>query len=126
MSERWDELYKEVEEMRFTISKISRIIFDVDRMPFSNIVGAVEQLKAENDEFHAAQIASASWGLPEAEQNSIPLTWTLFDQELRDMGRRVEERVRLLEHCLSMRFQGIEKNHADIARRVEDLERSRM
>ena len=60
-NERWDNLYKEVEEMRYTISRISHIVFDMDKVPFSSIIRAVEQMKAEIIGFNVARTAGPAW-----------------------------------------------------------------
>jgi len=116
----WNELYRNVEKQRWAISRISHILFDVDRMPLANIIGAVEQLKAENDEFHASQMASAIWSAKSYYPNKS-LKWSLIDQELRDMGKRIEERIRLVESVLSTRFRDIEQTQAEITSQLYDI-----
>ena len=119
----WMKFYEDTQRYRKAIADISYLIYeDLHALP-ETVVRAVQEMKQRIDDLLSQR----------TERDAHPFTYTLPDQELRDMGKRVEERIRLLEHCLSTRFQGIERDQKvmssqmkDVENRVTDLERSRM
>jgi len=108
----WLKFYDDTQRYWKAVAAISHIIYgDPHALP-ETVVHAVQEMKQRTNDLLAQG----------TERNSHPFTWTLPDQELRDMGKRVEERIRLLEHCLSIRFQGIESDQKVISSRVKDVE----
>ena len=48
--------------------------------------------------------------------------WILLDQELRKVGKQIDDQIKLHESVVAVRFRGIESDQKEMSSRLKDME----